>query len=113
MVMKTLEATSSRIVVSAVIAAPPPRRGGRCRRGRADRAATRSCGEAEPVIEVACRVPVQHPEIEASALALDGDLGQPLQQRLPETLAARALAHEQVLEIDPGPSLPGRVVVEV
>src|SRR5205814_931943 len=63
---------------------------------------------AEPVVELAGRVPVEHVEIDAAPLALDRDPGEPRHQPAADPLAACAFADVQILQIQARPAEPGR-----
>ena len=68
--------------------------------------------EAEPPIERARRVPVEHGEFEPGAAARHGEAGETGHERAPEPQAPDPLAHVEVLEIEAAPALEGRVAVE-
>ena len=57
-------------------------------------------------------VPVEHRPLEASAIALGGDLRQMREQRAPRAAPAPLGTHEQVLEIQAALAEKGRVVVK-
>src|SRR5690606_38040242 len=58
------------------------------------------------------RVPVKHPPLEPRAAALDRDPRKLGEKRLAESEPARLGPNEEVLEVDPWPTLEGREVVK-
>src|SRR6516164_3391548 len=57
-------------------------------------------------------VPVEHRPIHPHPSALDRDLRHPLEQRLSDAAAAKALGNENILEVETGTPAPGAVVAK-
>src|SRR5215468_3106495 len=72
----------------------------------------RHLDQSDALIEGACRIPVQDREIDAPTAARVGDGSNLRQQPAADVAAARPFAHEDVLDIDAGATLPGRIVMK-
>src|SRR5262245_30438523 len=68
---------------------------------------------AERLVEVdRTDIPAEHGPLEATAAALDGDVGEMPQQRLAAAAATKRGSHEQILEVQARLAEKGREVVE-
>src|SRR3954469_25786775 len=67
---------------------------------------------AERRVEAARRVPIEDIEVEPRAAALERQPGEIGDELAPDAVEPRRRPHIEILEVDPGAPLPGRVVVE-
>jgi hypothetical protein len=60
--------------------------------------------EAEPVIEFACRVPIEHVKIDPAPAAFDRDRGEPRHEPPSDAMSTRCFGYIEVFDVQPWPA---------
>ena len=68
--------------------------------------------DPDPVIEFAGRIPIQHREVDPATAAPLGKRRDLDDQLAAEAVAPRLRFDEQILDVDPGPAFPGRIILK-